>query len=110
MTSTPCCQKPSALGYAEADPTFDIEGIDAAHKITLMSPIAFGMPVQFDKRLRGGHHQAVGRGYPLRRRDCGYRIKLLGIDAPCRESGIELRVHPTLCAGQAPDRQCAKAP
>ena len=55
------------LGYAEADPTFDIEGVDAAHKVTLMSAIAFGIPVQFDKALRRGHHQAGGAGHQVRR-------------------------------------------
>jgi homoserine dehydrogenase len=82
------------LGYAEADPTFDIEGIDAAHKATIMSAIAFGVPVQFDK----AHVEGIAR---LQATDIkyaeqlGYRIKLLGITRR-REHGIELRVHPTL--------------
>ena len=67
-----------ALGYAEADPTFDIEGIDAAHKLTIMSAIAFGIPMQFDKCLHRGHLEAHAGGHPLRR-ELGYRIKLLGI-------------------------------
>lgn len=82
------------LGYAEADPTFDIEGVDAAHKATLMSAIAFGIPVQFDHAHIEGITglQAVDIRYA---EQLGYRIKLLGITRR-RESGIELRVHPTL--------------
>ena len=82
------------LGYAEADPTFDIEGVDAAHKATLMSAIAFGIPVQFDKAYVEGITQLQGAdiGYA---EQLGYRIKLLGI-ARRRDNGIELRVHPTL--------------
>jgi len=83
-----------ALGYAEADPTFDIEGIDAAHKATIMSAIAFGVPVQFDKAYVEGIAalQAVDIRYA---EQLGYRIKLLGITKR-RADGIELRVHPTL--------------
>ena len=82
------------LGYAEADPTFDIEGVDAAHKVTIMSAIAFGVPVQFDKAHVEGitKLQAADIGYA---EQLGYRIKLLGITRR-REHGIELRVHPTL--------------
>jgi len=82
------------LGYAEADPTFDIEGIDAAHKVTLMSAIAFGIPVQFDKAHVEGITalQATDIKYA---EQLGYRIKLLGLTRR-REGGIELRVHPTL--------------
>lgn len=82
------------LGYAEADPTFDIEGVDAAHKLTLMSAIAFGVPVQFDKAYVEGitKLQAADIRYA---EQLGYRIKLLGITR-CRDDGIELRVHPTL--------------
>lgn len=82
------------LGYAEADPTFDIEGIDAAHKATIMSAIAFGVPVQFHKAYVEGITalQAVDIRYA---EQLGYRIKLLGITKR-REHGIELRVHPTL--------------
>ena len=82
------------LGYAESDPTFDIEGVDAAHKATLMSAIAFGVPVQFDKAHVEGITalQAVDIRYA---EQLGYRIKLLGITRR-REHGIELRVHPTL--------------
>jgi len=83
-----------ALGYAEADPTFDIEGVDAAHKATIMSAIAFGIPVQFDKAHVEGitNLQAADITYA---EQLGYRIKLLGI-ARRRDHGIELRVHPTL--------------
>src|SRR5512145_1949029 len=82
------------LGYAEADPTFDIEGVDAAHKATIMSAIAFGIPVQFDKAHVEGitRLQAADIRYA---EQLGYRIKLLGITKR-REKGIELRVHPTL--------------
>ncbi|KAI5914337.1 homoserine dehydrogenase [Thauera sp. 2A1] len=83
-----------ALGYAEADPTFDIEGIDAAHKATIMSAIAFGIPMQFDKAYIEGitRLDAIDIVYA---EQLGYRIKLLGI-ARRREQGVELRVHPTL--------------
>lgn len=82
------------LGYAEADPTFDIEGVDAAHKATIMSAIAFGIPVQFDKAHVEGITtlQAADITYA---EQLGYRIKLLGITRR-RDEGIELRVHPTL--------------
>jgi len=82
------------LGYAEADPTFDIEGVDAAHKATIMSAIAFGTPVQFDKAYVEGIAKlsAVDIRYA---EQLGYRIKLLGITKR-RQDGIELRVHPTL--------------
>jgi homoserine dehydrogenase len=82
------------LGYAEADPTFDIEGIDAAHKATLMASIAFGIPVQFDKAHVEGISKldAIDIKYA---EELGYRIKLLGI-AKRRDKGVELRVHPTL--------------
>lgn len=82
------------LGYAEADPTFDIEGIDAAHKVTLMSAIAFGMPVQFDKAHVEGITKLSATDIKYAE-ELGYRIKLLGITRR-REDGVELRVHPTL--------------
>jgi homoserine dehydrogenase len=87
-----------ALGYAEADPTFDIEGVDAAHKATIMSAIAFGIPVQFDKAHVEGISKldAVDIRYA---EQLGYRIKLLGITKRATVNGvegIELRVHPTL--------------
>jgi homoserine dehydrogenase len=86
------------LGYAEADPTFDIEGVDAAHKLTIMSAIAFGIPVQFDK----AHVEGISKLKAVDIRyaeDLGYRIKLLGITRRTvidGVEGIELRVHPTL--------------
>lgn len=83
-----------AMGFAEADPTFDIEGIDAAHKITIMSAIAFGVPMQFD----AAHIEGISKldGIDIRYAEqLGYRIKLLGITKR-HETGIELRVHPTL--------------
>ena len=89
------------LGYAEADPTFDIEGVDAAHKVTLMSAIAFGIPVQFDKAHVEGITK-LGAADIKYAEQLGYRIKLLGIakrrvpDATNRTEGIELRVHPSL--------------
>lgn len=82
------------LGYAEADPTYDIEGIDAAHKITLMSAIAFGIPVQFDKVYTEGITKLTGEDIQYAE-ELGYRIKLLGITKRVKK-GIELRVHPTL--------------
>ena len=82
------------LGYAEADPTFDIEGEDAAHKITILSALAFGIPVQFDKAYIEGISKldAIDIRYA---EQLGYRIKLLGIARRTAE-GVELRVHPTL--------------
>jgi homoserine dehydrogenase len=87
-------QEAQRLGYAEADPTFDIEGVDAAHKVTIMSAIAFGIPVQFDKAYIEGITQ-LGAADIRYAEQLGYRIKLLGITKR-RDSGIELRVHPTL--------------
>ncbi len=83
-----------ALGYAEADPTFDIEGVDAAHKATIMSAIAFGIPVQFDKAYIEGITK-LGAADIRYAEQLGYRIKLLGITKRTAK-GIELRVHPTL--------------
>jgi homoserine dehydrogenase len=82
------------LGYAEADPTFDIEGVDAAHKLTLMSAIAFGIPVQFDKAYVEGITK-LGATDIKYAEQLGYRIKLLGITKRTA-TGVELRVHPTL--------------
>ena len=82
------------LGYAEADPTFDIEGVDAAHKVTLMSAIAFGIPVQFDKAYVEGITK-LGAADIKYAEQLGYRIKLLGITKRTAQ-GIELRVHPSL--------------
>lgn len=82
------------LGYAEADPTFDIEGVDAAHKLTLLASLAFGIPVQFDKAHIEGISKLASEDIKLAER-LGYRIKLLGITKR-RPNGIELRVHPAL--------------
>jgi len=91
-------QEAQRLGYAEADPTFDIEGVDAAHKVTLMSAIAFGIPVQFDKAYVEGitHLGAADIKYA---EQLGYRIKLLGVTKRV-DKGIELRVHPCLVPTQ----------
>jgi homoserine dehydrogenase len=83
-----------ALGYAEADPTFDIEGIDAAHKLTIMSAIAFGIPMQFDRAYTEGISKLTREDIRYAEQ-LGYRIKLLGITKRT-DAGIELRVHPTL--------------
>ena len=82
------------LGYAEADPTFDIEGVDAAHKLTLMSAIAFGTSVHFDKAHIEGISKLDATDIKYAEQ-LGYRIKLLGITKRTAE-GVELRVHPTL--------------
>lgn len=82
------------LGYAEADPTFDIEGVDAAHKATLMAAIAFGIPVQFDKAYIEGITKLESADIAYAEQ-LGYRIKLLGI-VRRQQDGVELRVHPTL--------------
>ncbi len=86
------------LGYAEADPTFDIEGVDAAHKATLMASIAFGIPVQFDKCHVEGITKLESKDIQYAEQ-LGYRIKLLGI-AKRKANGVELRVHPTLIPGK----------
>ena len=83
-----------ALGYAEADPTFDIEGVDAAHKATIMAAIAFGVPVQFDKAYIEGITKLEAQDIRYAEQ-LGYRIKLLGISKRTAD-GIELRVHPCL--------------
>ncbi len=82
------------LGYAEADPTFDIEGVDAAHKITILSALAFGIPMQFDKAYIEGISKLDAADIKYAEQ-LGYRIKLLGITKRTGE-GVELRVHPTL--------------
>jgi homoserine dehydrogenase len=82
------------LGYAEADPTFDIEGVDAAHKLTIMAAIAFGIPMQFDKVYTEGISRLTKEDIRYAE-ELGYRIKLLGITRRTAK-GIELRVHPTL--------------
>ena len=83
-----------ALGYAEADPTFDVEGIDAAHKLTILAAISFGIPMQFDKVYTEGISK-LAREDIRYAEELGYRIKLLGITKRTPK-GIELRVHPTL--------------
>jgi len=87
-----------ALGYAEADPTFDVEGIDAAHKLTILASIAFGIPLQFDKVYTEGISN-LSLADVAYARELGYQIKHLGI-AKLVEGGIELRVHPTLIPGK----------
>jgi homoserine dehydrogenase len=82
------------LGYAEADPSFDIDGIDSAHKLTILSAIAFGIPMQFDKAYTEGIGRLTAADIKYAE-GLGYRIKLLGI-ARRAAAGIELRVHPTL--------------
>ncbi len=83
-----------ALGYAEADPTFDVEGIDAAHKLTILSSIAFGIPLQFDKTYTEGISKITQEDVAYAE-ELGYRIKHLGV-AKRTDKGIEQRVHPTL--------------
>ena len=89
-------------GYAESDPTFDIEGIDAAHKLTIMSAIAFGVPMQFEKAYTEGISRLTREDIRYAE-ELGYRIKLLGITrrtTSAGREGIELRVHPTLVPEQ----------
>ncbi len=83
-----------ALGYAEADPTFDVEGIDAAHKLTILASIAFGIPLQFEKVYTEGISKITREDVSFAE-ELGYRIKHLGVTRQT-ESGVELRVHPTL--------------
>jgi homoserine dehydrogenase len=87
-----------ARGFAESDPTFDVDGIDAAHKLTIMSAIAFGIPMQFDRAYAEGIRGLAGEDIRYAE-ELGYRIKLLGITRRVRHGdgeGVELRVHPTL--------------
>ncbi|MDX1692344.1 MAG: homoserine dehydrogenase [Ketobacteraceae bacterium] len=83
-----------ALGYAEADPTFDVEGIDAAHKLTILASIAFGIPLQFDKAYTEGISKITTADVEYAE-ELGYRIKHLGMTR-ISDAGVELRVHPTL--------------
>ncbi len=83
-----------ALGYAEADPTFDVEGIDAAHKLTILASLSFGIPLQFDKTFTEGISKVTQEDVAYAE-ELGYRIKHLGI-ARRTDKGIEMRVHPTL--------------
>lgn len=82
------------LGYAEADPTFDVEGIDAAHKLTIMSAIAFGMPMKFEQAYTEGITKLQQADIKYAE-ELGYRVKLMGITKRT-DAGVELRVHPTL--------------
>jgi homoserine dehydrogenase len=91
---TDVLKEAQARGYAEADPTFDIEGIDAAHKLSIMSAIAFGVPMQYDKCYAEGISKLTREDIRYAE-ELGYRIKLLGITRRAKH-GIELRVHPTL--------------
>jgi homoserine dehydrogenase len=93
LTFADVLKEAQRLGYAEADPTFDVEGVDAAHKITLLSSLAFGIPVQFDKAHIEGISKLDATDIKYAEQ-LGYRIKLLGITRR-RENGVELRVHPT---------------
>lgn len=86
------------LGYAEADPTFDVEGIDAAHKLTILASIAFGIPLQFDKTYTEGISNVTTEDVKYAR-ELGYVIKHLGI-ARKSERGVEMRVHPTLISNK----------
>ena len=88
-----------ALGYAEADPTFDVEGIDAAHKLTILASIAYGIPLQFEKAYTEGISRITAEDVKYAE-ELGYRIKHLGISRRT-PAGIELRVHPTLVPQQA---------
>ena len=83
-----------ALGYAEADPTFDVEGVDAAHKLTILASLAFGIPLQFDKCYKEGISRIEPQDVTYAEQ-FGYRIKHLGVTRRT-DKGIELRVHPTL--------------
>jgi homoserine dehydrogenase len=87
-------QEAQALGYAEADPTFDVEGIDAAHKLCILSSLAFGIPLQFDAVYTEGITQ-ISTEDVVFAGELGYRIKHLGI-ARRTQNGVEMRVHPTL--------------
>jgi len=86
------------LGYAEADPTFDVEGIDAAHKLVIMSAIAFGMPLKFDEAYTEGITK-IAQADIQYAQELGYSMKLLGITKRA-DKGVELRVHPTLIPAQ----------
>jgi homoserine dehydrogenase len=94
LTFDTALKQAQKLGYAEADPTFDIEGIDAAHKLTIMASIAFGIPMQFEKVYTEGIARLTREDIRYAE-ELGYRIKLLGLTRRTA-GGIELRVHPTL--------------
>ena len=92
-----------ARGYAEADPTFDVEGIDAAHKLTIMSAIAFGVPMQFEKAYAEGI-TTLTREDIRYAEELGYRIKLIGITRRARQGHRAPRA-PDARPGEAPDRE-----
>ncbi len=94
LTFADVLKEAQRLGYAEADPTFDVEGIDAAHKLMILAGIGFGIPMQFDKAFVQGIStlDALDIRYA---EELGYRVKLLGITKRS-DKGVELRVHPTL--------------
>jgi homoserine dehydrogenase len=94
LAFTDVLKEAQRLGYAEADPTFDVEGIDAAHKLTIMASIAFGMPMQFEHAYTEGITKLTIKDIQYAQ-ELGYRVKLLGISKKA-EAGVELRVHPTL--------------
>lgn len=91
---TDVLKEAQALGYAEADPTFDVEGVDAAHKLTILASLAFGIPLQFDKCFTEGISKIEPQDVTYAEQ-FGYRIKHLGVTRKT-EKGVELRVHPTL--------------
>ena len=91
-------QQAQELGYAEADPSFDVEGIDAAHKLTIMASIAFGIPLQFAKTYTEGISHITPEDISYAK-ELGYCIKHLGI-ARLSERGVEMRVHPTLISSK----------
>ncbi len=91
---TDVLEEAQALGYAEADPTFDVEGIDAAHKLTILASLSFGIPLQFDKTFTEGISKITREDVNFAE-ELGYRIKHLGV-ARKTDKGIEMRVHPTL--------------
>lgn len=93
-------EEAQALGYAEADPTFDVEGIDAAHKLTILASVAYGIPLQFERCYTEGISKVTPEDVEFAE-ELGYRIKHLGMS--CRtEAGIDLRVHPTLIPAARP--------
>ena len=92
------------LGYAEADPTFDVEGIDAAHKLAILASIAFGIPLQFEKVYTEGISKITLEDVNYAK-ELGYRIKHLGI-ARRTDAGIENTCSPNLDSSRAFDRQC----
>src|SRR5690554_439607 len=93
-------EEAQALGYAEADPTFDVEGIDAAHKLTILASVAYGIPLQFESCYTEGISKVTPEDVEFAE-ELGYRIKHLGMSSRT-EAGIDLRVHPTLIPAARP--------